>query len=278
MTIRVWLFCAALAAAAVAAGSAVAGVGGSAARIQNAASSGSEDAIVAELERAELLICPACVEPVMDLLDHDSADVRDAAAWWFAQRPAQRREVADMAEARLHGDDSTLARNAADILGAFQHPDALPALAGATASSELDAEARAHAVRAVGSIGHERGNDALAAAMGDSAADVRREAVLAWRAIRYQEGAEPVVDLLGDEDELVRREATQVVGYQREASARGALEDLVVGDDDPVIRRNAAWALMRIGDAASREALEEATSDESPLVRRTAEVALGELR
>ncbi len=255
-----------------------AGRGGSASRIQNAVNSGSEDAIVAEIERAERLICPQCVEPLMELLDHDSYAVRDAAAWWFAKRPAQREEIEEMATARLHGEDSTLARNAADVLGAFRRPAALPALETAASSASLDAEARAHAVRAVGDIGHDRGNELLATAMADDSAEVRRAAVRAWRAIRQQDGAAPVVDRLTDDDARVRREAGAVVGALREDAARDALEEQVVSDSDPAARRNAAWALGRIGDGASRDALETATSDSSPLVRTTAEVALGKLR
>jgi HEAT repeat protein len=257
---------------------AIAGKGGSAARIQNAVASGSEDAIIAEIERAERLVCPACVEPVMELLDHPSYAVRDAAAWWIARRPAQRREVAELAYARLQMDDSVLARNAADILGAFRHPEAIPALAQAAQSSTLSAEARTHAVRAIGDIGHDRGNEILAAAMVDGSSDVRYQAVRSWRSIRWQAQAEPVAALVDDDDVRVRREAASVVGAMREGAARAALERQVVSDPDPAVRRNAAWALGRIGDPASRDALRAATSDASPLVRRTAEVALRELR
>jgi HEAT repeat protein len=257
---------------------AVAGKGGSVTRIQNAIASGSDDAIIAEIERAERLVCPACVEPLMELLDHPSYEVRDAAAWWFARRPAQRAEIAELAKARLQLDDSVLARNAADILGAFRHPEAIPALAQAARSSSLSAEARAHAVRAIGDIGHDRGNEVLAAAMADPSADVRYQAVRSWRSIRWQATAAPVAAVIDDEDVRVRREAASVAGGLREGAARAALERQVVSDPDPAVRRNAAWALGRIGDPASRDALRAAASDSSPLVRRTAEVALRELR
>ena len=73
---------------AVGSNTAEAGRGGSAARIQNAVATGSVDAIIAELERAERLICDACTPTVLDLLDHDRYELREAAAWWIARRPA----------------------------------------------------------------------------------------------------------------------------------------------------------------------------------------------
>src|SRR5262249_20565367 len=65
-----------------------AGTGGSAARIQDAVHSGSQDAVLAEVERAENLICPDCTAIVTDLLDDERPAVREVAAWWFARRPS----------------------------------------------------------------------------------------------------------------------------------------------------------------------------------------------
>ncbi len=254
------------------------GKGASVSRIQNAVASGSPDAIIAEIERAERLVCPDCIEPVMELLDHESYEVREVAGWWFAKRPAQKQEIEELALARLQMDDSTLARNAADILGAFRSPRGISALSQAISSETLNAEARAHAARALGDIGERSGNDALAVAMADESGDVRYRAVRAWSQIRRQASAEPVAALVADDDVRVRREAAAVVGTLREGAARAALEEQVVSDPDPAARRNAAWALGRIGDASSRDALRAATRDPSPLVRTTAEVALRELR
>ena len=64
-------------------GVAVAGVGGSTGKINAAISSGSVDAILAELERAEHIPTRGAVDSVMKLIDHDSARVREAAGWWL---------------------------------------------------------------------------------------------------------------------------------------------------------------------------------------------------
>ena len=67
---------------------AYAGVGGSAEKIRSAVASGSVDAIVAEVERAEGLACDACVQIVTNLTEDSRYQVREVAAWWFAKRPA----------------------------------------------------------------------------------------------------------------------------------------------------------------------------------------------
>lgn len=258
---------------------ALAGRGGSFAKIRSAAQHGNPDAIVAELERAENIPCTAgCMEFVEGLLDHDSYYVRDAAAWWFARRPAQKTVLAERAQARLAGGDSAAVRSAADTLARVGHPRVVADLGAALGRAGLSDEARVHTVRALGKLGHRSASPHLAAAMSDSSADVRREAIEAWPAILRQSGADPVVALVTDDDVAVRRAAAQVVGRFRAATARNALEQLVVGDPDPAVRRNAAWALGRIGDAGSRAALETAAGDSSSLVRMTARASMRQIR
>jgi HEAT repeat protein len=263
------------------AGLARAGRGGSHARIQNAIRTGSSAALIAEIERAERLICSsACIETMMSLLADPRYEVREAAGWWFARRPAQKAELRERALAELQGSDSIAARNAADLLGAFRDVTAVAALSAAAQRRDvLDAEARLAAVRALGLIRAPEANPGLIAAMADGAAAVRLEAVNAWYMIRAQAGAAPVVALIADADVEVRRKAVSVAGGLREASARLALEQRLASDDDVLVRRHAAWALGRIGDASSRAALRAAEAgDASPLVRGTAKVALRELR
>src|SRR5689334_23005136 len=77
-----------------------AGRGGSTAAIKAAIASGSVDTIVAELERAEFLACTSCIAPVMQLADHPSYKVRQAAGWWLTRRGA-RQEVLTQMTARL---------------------------------------------------------------------------------------------------------------------------------------------------------------------------------
>jgi HEAT repeat protein len=262
---------------AIGGGTAEAGRGGSAARIQNAVATGSVDAIIAELERAERLICDACTPTVLDLLDHDRYELREAAAWWIARRPVLKSQLTERSTADLQGNDSRLARNAADVLGTFRHPQAVAALSAAVVRTDLSPEARMAAARALGTIGHRSANTALQAAMNDGDATVRFAAATSWLQIRKQASAGPVIGLLADGDATVRAKAAGVVGELRDAAGRQALEAALAGDADPNVRRNAAWALGRIKDSASRAALTAATTDASPLVRQTAKAALAGL-
>src|SRR5215831_13876977 len=66
-----------------AAGSAVAGRGSSPQAVQLAIASGSPDAIKAELERAEHLVCLVCVDMVKPLIDNQDQGIREVAAWWL---------------------------------------------------------------------------------------------------------------------------------------------------------------------------------------------------
>ena len=254
-----------------------AGTGSSLTSVDNAIRSGGADAIISELERAERLVCPGCVDRVMTLLDHDDYRVREVAAWWFSKRPAQKAELTERSIAYLQVGTAIEARNSADILGTFRDPVAIPTLAVALSRSELNADARLAITRALGTIGHISADPAIAQAMQDSDPKVRFQALTAWQLIRHQKDAGLAATLLSDNDVQVRRKASALLGVYKASDARQALE-AQLSDSDPGVRRNAAWSLGRIGDAASRQALIQATQDESGLVRRVATVSLGMLR
>lgn len=257
---------------------AFAGRGGSAARIDAAVSSGSVDAIIAELERTEGLMCEACVHSVTNLTEDSRFAVREVAAWWFARRQALKDVLAGQFVAELPTGDTIKVRNAADFLGRTRTYTALPQLRATIHRGDIGAEAKIALVRAVGFMAHTGGNEVLTTAMTDGDAGVRAAAVTAWRDVLGQKTAQPVVALLGDASAKVRAEAATVVGGMGEQGARVALEGLVVSDADPTVRRNAAWALGKLGSAASRAALTQATADKSGLVRGVAKAALAQLR
>jgi HEAT repeat protein len=262
---------------ALAPASALAGKGGSAAAIQAAVASTSTDAIIAEVERAESLICDECIQTITGLTEDPRFAVREVAAWWFARRPALR----DMLVTQFAGDlphgDTIKVRNAADLLGRTRTFTALPQLRAAIHRTDLGPEARLAVVRAAGFMAHTGGNEVLTTAMADTDPGVRAAAVTAWRDMLDQKSAQPVIALLGDRDANVRAQAAGVVGGMTEQGARGLLEAMVVGDPDPVVRRNAAWALGQLGNVGSRTALLRATSDKSGLVRGVAKAALAQL-
>jgi len=268
---------AAVTALALAPSAAFAGKGGSAELIQAAVQSTSVDAIIAEVERAEGLICDECIQTLTNLTEDPRFEVREVAAWWFAKRPLYRDMLVAQFSADLPAGDTIKVRNAADFLGRTRTLTALPQLRAAIHRTGLGAEAKLALVRAVGFMAHRGGNEVLTTAMADGDAQVRAAAVVAWRDMLGQPNAQPVVALLGDSDANVRAQAAGVVGGMVEQGGRGALEALVVGDPDPFVRRNAAWALGQLGNAASRPALLQAAADKSGVVRGVARASLAGL-
>jgi HEAT repeat protein len=256
-----------------------AGKGSSYQSIRNAIASNNRDTILAEIERAEKLPCGPCFDLVMPLVDHDDPAVRDVAAWWISKR-AIREQVRDDMFTRLQGSDSIAARNAAEVLGRFMHPDALMPLELAIHDDGLSEEARAAAATAVGMIGDFRGKDVLEGAVTSESAAVRTAAAKALREIRGNVDAVALVDLLSDEEESVVREAVLTVGALREAAGLGALSDVVRDNTlSASVRRDAAWALGKLGDGAAREVLSAVSrEDKSMLVRGAARAALQTLR
>ena len=257
---------------------AFAGKGGSNAKIVAAVNSGSVDAIVAEVERAEGLLCPDCVGTVMNLLEDNRFEVRQVAAWWFAKRPGAAQQLAKTFKGELTTAGSIDVRNAADFLGRIRQFDALPQLRVAIARTDLSADAKVAIVRAVGYMAHIDGNSVLLTAMDDKEASVRVAAVSAWREILGQVDVKPLVAKLGDSDAKVRAAAANVIGVYGEPSARVMLEQLVTTDADPFVRRNSAWALGRIGSPDSAAALRTASTDKSGIVRGFASAALASLK
>jgi len=255
---------------------ALAGKGGSAQRIRDAVSSTSIDAITAEVERAESLMCPDCVPIVTNLLEDNRYEVREVAAWWFAKRPGLKDMMVPGFLEDLKSGNTIAVRNAADFLGRTMTFTSLPALRDAI-KRDVGADGKLALVRAVKYMGHRSGNPVLLSAMTDQDAGVRAAAVSAYRDIRGQSDATPIIGMLSDSAGNVRAEAATVAGGMRAVAAVGALENIVVSDADPVARRNAAWALGRIGSASSRDALTKATLDKSSIVSGVAKASLSTL-
>ncbi len=249
-------------------------------RLESVIDSTSGDAIVAEIERADALVCTECVPLIVPLLDDPRQNVREAAAWWIARRPQRKQTAAGNAYAAIHGGDTDAARNAADVLGVFLDRAAIPELADAyTVNGALEPEARAHIMAALGRIGHTDADPTLSAAMAtDTAPMVRAAAAAAWLEIRGQVDAAPVIALITDSDVAVRRTAAAVIGGLADGAGRVGLEARLADDADSAVRRNAAWALGQIGDRGSQAALEAALLDRSGLVRMTARLALRKVR
>src|SRR4051812_14629613 len=196
---------------------AFAGFGSSSVAIKAAVQSGSVDAIVAELEKAEELPSRGAIDVVLPLVDHDSWRVRDAAGWWLTRRGVRTQVIANMT-ARLTGADPIAARNAGDVLAAMRDFSTVPALS-AFLAKPLDEDSGAAAAKALGAIGHPSAMTALSGALGSPLAGVRAQAAASLRDLRAPKGSlvaattAPLLPLLGDGDANVRRQAIVTIGF-----------------------------------------------------------------
>jgi HEAT repeat protein len=255
-----------------------AGKGGNWQLIQGAILSNGQDAIIAEVERTETLVCGQCVPLVSSLLTDDRYPVREVAAWWFAKRPGLQQQLAAQMEAQLSGSDSIAIRNAADFLGTTKTYKALPLLLAAMQrSSSLTVDARLALVRAAGAMAHTAGNSILLAGMADADPSVRTAAVYAWRDVLNQPNVSVIEPMLTDASAQVRAAAATVIGAYQDGAVRATLEQLVMSDTDTTVRRDAAWALGKIGSSASLPALTIASHDASPVVASVAKSSMARL-
>ena len=265
---------------------ALAGRGSSPEAIRAAIASNSVDAISAELERAERLLCGACVQMVTPLVDHEDMRVRTVAAWWLARR-GLRSELAVQMNNRLAQPDSRLARNAADVLGGMRHLKAVAPLGAALHNPVFDAQARSAMALALGRIGEPAAAPALVSALTAKEAPVRASALQALRELRGPLDPAPAAVLLRDPVEEVRMEAAYTVasrGRTLDAASRdrvtAALIDRLGRDRSASIRRKAAWALGEIGasQALAGQALRGSAAGDADLsVRTLARAALTRL-
>ena len=263
-------------AATLVAGDAWAGRGSSLGQVKAAIRTNNADVIASELERAEKLVCGQCVGEVLVLLDNADYRIREVAAWWIVRRPVISEAVTAQSYARLAGDPVS-ARNAADALGTFRHPQALPALDAALDRGFPDETTEA-IVRAVGTIGHPQGEALVLKAMALPGPATRVAATKAYWELRGTRSGDALTGLLTDASADVRRAATAAIGSYQVPGARGTLESLVASDPDVQVRRNAAFALGRIGNAGSYATLKAAADgDASSIVRGYAKAALRNL-
>ena len=146
----------------------------------------------------------------------------------------------------------------------------------------------------LGALARPEGSRAAAAALADSSAIVRAHAARAVLSLGPNEAATLVLPLLRDRDEFVRREAAYALGLTRSPSAVDALAAAVETDKKPSVRGAAAVALGQIGDARAAPALAGVLSrrlpasglfnslrrkkvEEDEFVRRASAISLGQI-
>jgi HEAT repeat protein len=160
--------------------------------------------------------------------------------------------------------------------------------------SSTNVEERRDAVMRLGALARPEGSRAAASALADPSAIVRAHAARAVLSLGPNEAATLVLPLLRDRDEFVRREAAYALGLTRSPSTVAALAAVVETDKKPSVRGAAAVALGQIGDASAAPALSGALSrrlsgsglfnrlrrkkvEEDEFVRRAAAISLGQI-
>jgi hypothetical protein len=260
-------------------GTAQAGRGGSPAAIRSAIAANSSDAIQAELERAEYLVCAGCTDLVLPLVDHLDYRVRQVAAWWLARRATSKQVYVAMLT-RLAQPDSLKARNAADVLGELGYPSSIPALGAALSNPVFTGEARAAMAKALGSIGRNAAATPLVQALGTSDPLVKAAAVTALREVEGFHDGMVAVPLVTDADEQVRAQAITTLGMMHTTPSAAALVQALATDKSALVRKNAAWSLGEVhaSAAVAGPSLQQAAaSDPNPFVRSLAHVAISKL-
>jgi HEAT repeat protein len=182
--------------------------------------------------------------------------------------------------ARLGQPDSIAARNAADVLGEFHQPSAIPALAAGLSNPLFSGEARAAMAKALGIMNKPASMAPLYGVLGDGNAQVKTGALLALQSMSGLRNGAPVVPLLTDGDAAVRAEAATTLGMFRATVGPEALVSALQSDPSATVRKRAAWALgeMKASTSVAGPSLQHAvSSDPSPFVRSLASAALTRL-
>lgn len=233
------------------------------------------DEVYATLEYAENVECQRCIPAVERSLYSTSPRIREIAAWWLRRRIFGFPIVFARTVRTLRDASASVERRtyAAEALGEFMDPNAVPVLSEAFSSG--DATVRAAVVRSLGRMNQLAGHETIVRALSDSDATVRRDALSAIPLLSFFARSDAFLPLIADPDAVVRKRATLLLAEYGVEEAVDPLITTLQTDASRDVRQAAAYALGRLGGAGAREALRQAqTSEADSLVRDAIEVAL----
>ena len=158
--------------------------------------------------------------------------------------------------------------------------------------SSSDSEERRDAVMKLGAMRVAAASRAVLPALTDASPTVRAHAAKAILSIGEDESVAALLPLLSDKDEFVRREAAYALGLTHSRKATDALTERLLNDKENGVRGAAAVALGQIADEAAIVALvgtlapelsapskkKRKKGEENPFVLRAAASALGQIR
>jgi HEAT repeat protein len=210
-------------------------------------------------------------EPLLDILGHPSAAVRQAAIG--ALNSLGHPELSARAGALLHATDPHVRESAVKIVGYFGYPAYVHVIL--ERCHDPDERVRRAAIEHLPFFEHPGVLPALVERLNDQVPAVR---IAAARAFAHVEDAQAVPSLLGalqDQDVWVRYYAIRSLGHQQAAEAGDALEQLARIDVAQQVRIAALEALGQIGGARAIAGLAAFTSSDEPELARAAINALG---
>lgn len=245
-------------------------------QIMDALSSGSPDVIYSTLEYAERVECHQCIPAVAQNLYSPNARIREISAWWLRHRIFGFPLVFGVILDTLHDASASADRRqyAAEALGEFQDPNAVPDLSEVFATTP-EPSVRAAIVRALGRLNQTSGHATIARALSDGDARVRRDALGVILQLNFFRQQDALLPLVADPDDVVRRRAISLLGEFGVEEAVAPLMTVLAADASRDVRQSAAWALGRIGGTEAREALRTArTTEQDSLVRDAIDIAL----
>ena len=121
--------------------------------------------------------------------------------------------------------------------------------------SSADQEERRDALMRLGTMRLEAASRAALPALNDGSPIIRAHAAKAILSIGGDESANALIPLLNDKDEFVRRETAYALGLTRSRNATAALSERLLNDKEDGVRGAAAVALGHIADEAAVVAL-----------------------
>lgn len=246
------------------------------------------------------------VAGLVDVLDDDDAEVREAAAislselkeapmgdgllaalpgaskpfvkaaLFRALRELRRREAFAPALAALQESAAEVRCAALGVLGYLKNGAALPEIARIV-GADPDPEARRIAVGALGFAADLAAvTPALKRALQDHSWQVREEATATLGKLLAADAIDDLIAAMADPYWQVRIKAARSLGKLKARSALPVLID-ALGHEISNLRKEAAVALGEVGDAAAIPALEKALHDPDPDVRKLTQLALNQI-
>lgn len=245
--------------------------------ILRAAATGEPSRVWAVLEHGEFVDCLNCISAVEPLLYDSQPSNREISAWWLRKRVFGvygDGEVYSHVVDVLKNDPNPVKRAyAANALGEFLTFAGVKHCVAAL-QNDTDEGVRAAAASALGRL--QKDDGALAIAMSDRSPKVKVAVLDA--ASRMNQKFTAVGVGLADGDAAVRKRAAEVAETHRAADQVAKLIELAKADPDAEVRLAAAHTLGGLHDASARGALEEILAkDANGLVRDQARIALRRL-